>query len=90
MTVTVLVAAFRGTRIITIHEGEIAAETALMVFVDRHWVEQFGGDLDEISLSGNERLQRFFADNRNSYIIAEANLSQLEAYIDSARSDTRE
>jgi hypothetical protein len=85
MQVTVLVVIFRGAHRITIHDGEAAAETALLSFVERHWPEQFDGQHIDISLSENERLQRFFADRCNSYIIAEADLSQLEAYLDPAR-----
>ncbi len=79
MTVTVLLATFRGTQSIAFHESQTAAETALMSFVDLHWAAQFEGEHDEVPRSENERLQRFFADDRNSYIIAEADLSQLRA-----------
>jgi len=84
MKVTVLVATFGGTQSITIHDSETAAATALMGFVEFHWAEQFDGEHVEISLPESERVHRFFADGRNSYLIAEADLSQLEAYIDSS------
>ncbi len=90
MTITVLVATFRGTQSITIHDDEAAAASALMTFVELYWPEQFDGERGETFLSENERLQRFFADGRNSYIIAEADLSPLEAYIDSAAPEPRE
>ena len=89
MTVTVLMATFRGTQSITIHENQTEAETALMSFVDLHWAAQFEGESGEVSGSGDERLQRFFADDRNAYVIAEADLSQLEEHIDAARATPR-
>lgn len=90
MTVTVLLATFRGTQSITVHDDEAAAVSALSTFVETHWAEQFDGESDETSRSENERLERFFADGRNSYIIAEADLSRLEAYIDRAAPDPLE
>ncbi|ATY34853.1 hypothetical protein [Sphingomonas psychrotolerans] len=90
MTITVLVATFRGTQSITIHDDEAAAASALMSFVELHWPEQFDEEHGETILSENERLQRFFADDRNSYIMAEADLSLLEAFIDSVAPEPRE
>lgn len=87
---TVLLATFRGTQSITIHESQTEAETALMSFVDLHWAAQFEGESEEFSRSGDERLQRFFAYDRNAYVIAEADLSQLEEHIDAACPTRRE
>jgi hypothetical protein len=85
MNITVLVVVFDGAQSITLHDGEAAAEKALIAFVEHHWAERFDEDYIEMTLSDTERLRQFFADDRYAFIIADADLSPLEELIDAAR-----
>ncbi|WP_292941047.1 hypothetical protein [Novosphingobium sp. 32-60-15] len=86
MKISILVANFEGARSITLHDTEAAASRALMAFVELHWAIRFDKEFIEMPSCETERLRQFFADDRHSYIIAEADLSQLEEHIDTARS----
>ena len=76
MLATVLMIVFQGEETITIHDDESSARAALIRFVDERWegaCEDFRN-----SLGGADRVRKFFVGEHDSYLIAEADLSDLE------------
>ncbi|AOH87242.1 hypothetical protein AWL63_24100 (plasmid) [Sphingomonas panacis] len=84
MLVMVLVIIYRNARFISIHDDESSASAALTEFMEGRWIERFGEDFPGTSLSIEERTRRFFAEEDSTYILGEADLSEVEAHIDAA------
>lgn len=83
MEATVLVIIHRGAKFITIHENHSAAHAALVEFVVSRWPEQLGERPALIASQEEDHIHRFFAADEDLYIIAETELSDLEAQIES-------
>ena len=77
---TVLMIVFQGEETITIHDDENSARATLIRFVDERWegaCENFPN-----SLGGADRVRKFFVGEHDSYLIAEADLSDLEGALE--------
>lgn len=73
MLATVLMIAFDGEELIMIQDNDDSARAALIRFVDERWTRSFG-DMP-LPLDDDERVRRFFVGENDSYVIAEADLS---------------
>jgi len=81
MRVTVLVIIYSGKTAITVHDSESSASTVLMEFMKARWFGRFHEHFTGTSLSLDECARRFFGDDDNMHIIAEADLSEIEDQI---------
>lgn len=82
MEAIVLVILHQGVESISIHENHSDAYAALVEFVFSRWLEHFGENASPTPLE-EEHIRRFFAADDDLYIIAETELSDLEAQIES-------
>lgn len=82
MIATVLLIVFDGRESITVHEDEAAAWAELMRFVDSRWHERFA---DRAIAVGDEEVRAkmlFGPDDGDHYILASADLTELERLVD--------
>lgn len=82
MQVAVLVILYRGEEYITIHESEGVAWSELVRFVDNRWSAHDGYSEILISMTEEERLDRFFAAETDVYILGKADLSDVGDRLD--------
>jgi len=83
MEATVLVIIHQGAEFITIHDNHSAAHAALVEFVVSRWPQQLGERPALMASQEEDHIHRFFAVADDFYIIAETELSDLEAQIES-------
>ena len=83
MEATVLVIIHQGAEFITIHDNDAAAHTALVDFVGSRWPEQLGERPAVMASREDDHIERFFAAEEDFYIIAETELDDLEAQLES-------
>jgi hypothetical protein len=80
---TVLVIIHQGAEFSTIHDNHAAAHAALVEFVVSRWPEQLGERPALMASREEDHLHRFFAAEEDFYIIAETELADLEAQLES-------
>lgn len=81
MQVSVLVILYRGKDCITIHENGDQAWSELVRFVDAFWKDHPEKFDTPRPPSGELRVELFFAEPDASYILGNADVSQLEARV---------
>lgn len=84
MQVAVLVIIYRGKEHITLHENDAAAWTELLQFVDKRSAASSSAIGSHWLLPDEERLRRFFEAEGDSFILGNADLSEVEAHIDAS------
>lgn len=84
MLVAVLLIAYRGADLITVHDNEAAAWSELCQFVDTRWTERFPKSERPKPKSDEARVQQFFENADGSFVLGQADLSEVEAQFDAA------
>lgn len=82
MQVIVLVIVDSGTQSIAIHETRESARDALRQFMKGHWQQRFGVAFPDAVLTTEAAARQYFPDGSRTFIIGEANLSEIEAHYD--------
>lgn len=81
MRCSVLVILYRGEDHITIHDDEERAWAALVEFVGNRWDSSLEPAAASWPASADERVKLFFAVPDASYILGNADVSELEAHV---------
>lgn len=84
MQVAVLVIIYRGKEHITLHESDAAAWSELVRFVDEHWATRSTGAPALRPDSEDDCVRLFFEGSGDSYILGNADLSEVEALVDAS------
>lgn len=82
MQVSVLVILCCGKEHITLHEDDDRAWSELVTFVDSSWESHRNTAGTSPPASEDERIKRFFAAHTTSYILGSADVSSIEAHVD--------
>jgi hypothetical protein len=77
MAVSLLVTVFDEVQTISVHDDTAAAWSSLVAFVEMHWYRQM--HTEAIPNREDERVRLFFADPNATYLIAEADIAEVEA-----------
>lgn len=86
MRVSVLVILYRGKDQITLHEDDVRAWSELLRFVDSRWSTHFETTGTPRPPSEDDRVKLFFAAPYASYILGNADVSELEVHVGAALS----
>lgn len=81
MRVSVLVILHRGRDHITIHEDDVRAWSELLQFVDSRWHTDLETAGTPRPNSEDDQVKLFFAAPDASYILGNADVSELEAHV---------
>lgn len=84
MRVSVLVILHRGKDHITIHDDDVRAWSELLQFVDSRWHTDLATADTPRPSSEDDRVKLFFAAPDTSYILGNADVSELEAHVGAA------
>lgn len=80
--VSVLAILCDGIQTVELHDAETAAWSALIRFVDARWSHRLPGVT--VPCSEAERVERFFADGTSEWLVAEADVSELNDAVNAA------
>lgn len=84
MQVAVLVIIYRGKEHITLHENDAAAWSELLRFVDERFAARSPHFGSHWLLPDDDRVKLFFQAEGDSFILGNADLSEVEAHIDAS------
>ncbi|OQW70882.1 MAG: hypothetical protein BVN33_16735 [Proteobacteria bacterium ST_bin13] len=84
MHVAVLVVIYCGKEHISLHENDAAGWLEVLRFVNERWTTRFPGAMLHRPESDDELVQLFFGEAGDSFMLGNADLSEVAAYVEAA------